>query len=47
MVNENLKEAIEHIETARDNAPLGTEMMLDEILNDLQRVQQTYDENSE
>lgn len=42
MVNEHIEEAISHLEQAEDQSPMGTGMMIEEIIEELERVKDTF-----
>lgn len=47
MVNEHIENALEELEQARDQSPMGTGMMIESAMDELERVKESFDENNE
>ena len=45
MVNEHIEEAISHLEKAQEQSPMGTGMMIESTIEELERVKDTFAED--
>lgn len=44
MVNEHIENAISELEQAREQAPMGTGMMIESAIGELERVKEAFDD---